>query len=225
MEAGTGIRLRREPRRPRPALIAAVLLAAVLIGVAVGFAAHLIAAQPAPSTTTPPALRGQATWAKGAAPAPAITALHDQSGQRFSLHSLRGHTVALAFFDSHCSQACPLEGRALATAERALPVAQRPVLVVVSVNPRDTPASTRAAAHRWKLAQVASWHWLRGDRGQLARVWKAYHIFVAPPHDGDIAHTEAVYLIDRRGYERSAYVYPFATRFVAHDLRTLARPA
>ncbi len=43
--------------------------------------------------------------------------------------------------------------------------------------------------------------------------------------NGDIAHTEALYLIDRHGYERSGYLYPFVPRFVAHDLRTLARDA
>jgi len=45
---------------------------------------------------------------------------------------------------------------------------------------------------------------------------------VGPKVNGDIAHTEAVYLIDRRGYERSAYLYPFAGRFVTHDIRHLA---
>ena len=128
----------------------------------------------------------------------------------------------MTFFDSHCNQTCPLEGRALAASERSLPMAQRPVLVVVSVNPRDTSASVRAAARKWGLASVGGWHWLMGSHAQLARVWKAYHIFVAPPRNGDISHTEALYLIDRRGYERSGYLYPFVSRYVTLDLRTLA---
>ena len=167
-------------------------------------------------------LHGQATWAAGVRPAPAISALRDQSGRVFSLGSLHGRTIAMAFFDSHCNQACPLEGRAIAASERSLPRSQRPVLVVVSVNPRDTPASTRAAVRKWGLAGVAPWRWLRGSRAELARVWRDYHIFVAPPRDGDISHTEALYLIDRRGDERSGYLYPFAARFVTLDLRTLA---
>jgi cytochrome oxidase Cu insertion factor (SCO1/SenC/PrrC family) len=149
-------------------------------------------------------------------------ALRDQRGRPFSLGSLRGRTVAMVFFDSHCNQACPLEGRALAAAERSLPAANRPVLVLVSVNPRDTIASTRAAARKWGLAAVAPWHWLRGTHAELARVWRDYHIFVAPPRDGDISHTEALYLIDRSGDERSGYLYPFVPRFVTLDLRTLA---
>jgi len=96
------------------------------------------------------------------------------------------------------------------------------VLVVVSVNPRDTPASARAAARKWGLAKVAAWHWLMGTHAELARAWRSYDIFVAPPRDGDIAHTEALYLIDRRGDERSGYLYPFVPSFVTLDLRALA---
>jgi cytochrome oxidase Cu insertion factor (SCO1/SenC/PrrC family) len=167
-------------------------------------------------------LDGQATWAAGTRPAPAMAGLPDQTGRRFSLASLHGHTVAIVFFDSHCHQECPLEGRALASAERGLPAAQRPVLVAVSVNPQDTPASVRRAVQSWGLAGLAPWHWLMGSRARLSTVWRAYHIYVAPhPVNGDIGHTEAVYLVDRRGYERSAYLYPFATRFVTHDLRAL----
>jgi cytochrome oxidase Cu insertion factor (SCO1/SenC/PrrC family) len=199
--------------------LASVLVGAALLGVGAGVALHLLTAEGASVTS---GLRGQATWAAGARPAPPITTLRDQTGRLFSLSSLRGRTVVMTFFDSHCSQACPLEGRALAAAERSLPHAERPVLVVVTVNPRDTPSSARAAARKWGLAQVSAWHWLWGGHGLLARVWRAYHIFVAPTKR-DIVHTEARYLIDRRGDERSAYLYPFAPRSVARDLATLAR--
>ena len=204
--------------------IALGLCGAIGVGVSLGAGLHrlqddhgLLAGQP-PAT----ALHGQATWAAGAKAAPAILALRDQSGSVFSLGSLHGRTVAMAFFDSHCNQACPLEGRAIAASEQSLPRSQRPVLVVISVNPADTAASTRAAVRKWGLAGVAPWHWLRGTHAELARVWRDYHIFVAPPRDGDISHTEALYLIDRRGDERSGYLYPFVPRFVTLDLRTLA---
>jgi cytochrome oxidase Cu insertion factor (SCO1/SenC/PrrC family) len=167
-------------------------------------------------------LYGDATWAPGAVPAPPITTLHDQNGASFSLASLHGRTVALVFFDSHCRQECPLEGRQLAAAERRLPAAQRPELVVVSVNPQDTGASVREAIRSWGLAGVAPWHWLMGTHKQLARIWTKYHIQVSPPIDGDINHTEALYLIDRSGYERVGYLWPFASRFATYDMRTLA---
>ncbi len=205
--------------------IGAALILAVLLGAGIGAAIHAAATTSVSRSAAASGgqLYGQATWPQGKAPAPAIHGLRDQSGRPFSLASTRGHTVVVAFFDSHCNQACPLEGRALATAERSIPAARRPVLVVVSVNPRDTAASSRAAVRKWGLAELAPWHWLRGSPGTLAQAWRAYRIFVAPPRDGDIVHTEAIYLLDRRGYERSAYVYPFAPRFVTADLGTLAR--
>ncbi len=213
----------------RPVRIAAVLLAAALIGLGVGFAVHRLAAGGAASQATPSqvsastrfGMHGEAAWAAGTRPAPPITTLRDQTGRLFSLSALRGRTVVVTFFDSHCNQACPLEGRALASAERALPAAQRPVLVVVSVNPRDTPSSERIAVRRWRLAAAGSWHWLSGAHTQLARVWKDYRIFVQPTKS-DIVHTEALYLIDRGGYERAAYLYPFIPGSVSQDLTSLA---
>lgn len=224
MEAGGSIGAAAPGRRITPGAIAVALVLAVLVGIGAGAVLSSVHGTGATSklVVSSAGLHGQATWSAGALAAPAITTLHDQSGHRFSLAELHGRSVAMAFFDSRCTQACPLEGRAVAAAERELPRAQRPVLVVISVNPLDTPASTRGAARKWGLAQVAEWHWLRGSHAQLQRVWKAYHIFVAPSVAGDINHTEALYLIDRRGYERSGYLYPFVPRFVALDLRALA---
>ncbi len=223
MEAGAGVSARPHPGRARA--IAAAMAGAVLLGIGAGVAAHKLSAPSGSGAHVASAasvLHGEATWAAGTTPAPPITTLADQSGRPFSLASLRGRTVAIEFFDSRCHQECPLAGRALAAAERSLPASERPVLVVVSVNPLDTPRSTRTAVRSWGLASVAPWHWLRGTRAELARVWHAYHIFVAPPVNGDISHTEALYLIDRNGDERSGYLYPYAPRFVTDDLGALA---
>lgn len=224
---GGGAAIRLRGGRRAVGQLAVVMVVAVLVGIAAGAAAHLLlsggggAPASADAIVRHGPLRGQATWAAGARPAPAITALHDQSGARFSLSSLRGRTVVVEFFDSHCKAECPLAGRALAASERALPAAQRPVLVVVSVNPKDTTASVRAAVRSWGLAGVAPWHWLMGTHAQLAPVWAAYHVFVRPTR-GDISHTEALYLLDRRGDERSGYLFPYLPASVTHDLRVLA---
>ena len=207
-------------------LAAGVTLLAILIGGGVGLAMHFLLKRSAPlaasSVTMRHGLYGDATWAAGSVPAPAINALHDQSGARFTLGSLHGHTVAIAFFDSYCHQECPLEGHQLAAAERSLPRAERPELVVVSVNPKDNAASVARAIRDWGLAGVAPWHWLMGTHRQLAKVWAAYNIQVSPPIDGDINHTEALYLLDRRGDERAGYLWPFASRFATYDMRVLA---
>jgi cytochrome oxidase Cu insertion factor (SCO1/SenC/PrrC family) len=45
------------------------------------------------------------------------------------------------------------------------------------------------------------------------------------PTPTDIVHTEAVYLLDRRGAERSAYLYPYRDANLADDMRALATGA
>jgi cytochrome oxidase Cu insertion factor (SCO1/SenC/PrrC family) len=222
MEAGAGT---LAPRRTRAVWVAAVLVGGLLLGAGAGAALHLVlgGSSSAAIVTERYGLEGQQVWAAGTLAAPAIDTLPDQTGRRFSLASLRGHPVALVFFDSHCNQECPLEGRELAAAEATLPAAERPVLVAVSINPLDTPASARQAARAWGLANVSSWHWVMGTRAQLAPIWREYHIYVGKGSAGDIPHTEALILIDRRGYERSGYLYPFGQQFVIHDLGVLGR--
>lgn len=208
-------------------LIVGVALLAIAAGGGVGVALHFLLKRSTPlAASTVSIMRdglyGDATWAAGSVPAPAINTLHDQSGSRFALSSLHGHPVAIAFFDSYCHQECPLEGRQLAAAELRLPRAQRPELVVVSVNPKDNAVSVARAIREWGLAGVSPWRWLMGTHKQLAKIWAAYHIEVSPPIDGDISHTEALYLIDRSGHERAGYLWPFASRFATYDMRVLA---
>ncbi len=207
-------------------LVLGIALLAVAIGGGLGVALHFVLKRSPVLAAATISLRhglyGDATWAAGSVPAPPINSLRDQTGSRFTLGSLHGHTVALAFFDSYCRQECPLEGRQLAAAEKQLPRAQRPELVVVSVNPRDDPASVAHAIHDWGLAGVAPWHWLMGTHRELSRIWAEYNIQVSPPVGGDINHTEALYLIDPSGHERAGYLWPFASRFATYDMRALA---
>jgi cytochrome oxidase Cu insertion factor (SCO1/SenC/PrrC family) len=169
-----------------------------------------------------PKFHGQATWAAGERRAPGF-ALRDQDGRRVSLAKLRGRPVAITFLDSRCHDRCPAEGRMLGVMLRAMPAAVRPTLVVVSVDPPgDTPASIRHAMAEWALAGPWRSHWLRGTTTELARVWRNYGIGVQPT-PGDIAHGMSLYLLDRKGFERSGYLFPYLPNFVALDLRTLAR--
>jgi protein SCO1 len=204
----------------RTATLAILLSAAV--GVAAGVGIHLLrGGGDSRSHDTPSGLLGQAAWPAGARPAPDF-ALSDQNGRRTSLASLRGRNVLLAFLDSRCRRGCASEPRSLGTALRLLPRSRRPVVVVVSVNPwRDTPESARAAVRRWGLTAGAGWHWLLGSRTELAPVWRSYRIAVRRAR-GQIAHTPAVYLIDRRGFERAGLLWPFPPTWPAGDLGILA---
>lgn len=212
------LRARRVVRLRPGMLIAALLVAAT--SAASGL--RLADVYPGSGARPAPHLHGQAVWAAGVRPAPGFAGLVDQNGHPFRLAAARGRTVEVAFLDSLCHQACPLEGRALTAAASALPAARRPVIVIVSVDPNDTPASTRAALRSWGLSRGTTAVWLRGNARTLRPVWRAYRIFVSLPAHGDIVHTAALYVLDRRGGERSAYLYPFVPQLVSADLRTLA---
>jgi protein SCO1/2 len=194
--------------------------AAAIVGIAIGAAFHgrLTGSPAAADPVAVPTLHGQATWAAGRRAAPSF-ALRDQHGRRLPLSSLRGRTVALTFLDSLCKQACPIEGRMLASAIGQAGSNARPQLLVVSVDPGgDTPQSVKRAASKWKLPKDTIW--LLGTRAELKPVWDAYQITVDPV-SGDIVHSTAVYLLDKRGYERAGFLMPFVPGLVADDLRVL----
>jgi protein SCO1 len=195
--------------------------AAAVVGVAVGVALHgrLAGSPAAAKTPQAPALHGEATWPAGRAVAPAF-ALRDQHGHLVSLRSLRGRSVVLMFEDSLCKQACPIEGKLVAASIRRVPPALRPQVVVVSVDPAgDTPRTATTALRKWHLPGTASW--LLGSRAQLRPVWRAYRIVVQAVA-GDIVHSTALYVIDRRGDERAGLLLPFAPGDLAADLRAVA---
>lgn len=205
--------------RARLAMLALVLaaLGGALLGVVVHLAGSGAQARPAL-----PQLHGQATWPPGEHPA-APFALRDQDGGHVSLAQFRGRPVLLTFFDSHCDDQCPIAGHQLGTILRGMAPDDRPALLVVSINPTgDTPASIRRAMVEWRLTGPWRWHWLRGTARELGAVWNDYGITVEPTTN-DIAHGLTLYLLDRKGFLRTGYLFPFLPNFVALDLRSLAR--
>jgi cytochrome oxidase Cu insertion factor (SCO1/SenC/PrrC family) len=73
---------------------------------------------------------------------------------------------------------------------------------------------------RFDLASF-DWRWLLGSRERLEAVWRKFRIQVRRSST-DIEHTDALYLIDARGFERAGMVYPFLPTWISDDLRTLA---
>ena len=70
-----------------------------------------------------------------------------------------------------------------------------------------------ARRFRW----APQWRWAIGSKTQLAAVWKHYGITVIPTPD-DITHTEAAYVLDARGYQRSLLLWPFKATAVSRAL-------
>lgn len=220
MAGGDGAARRRSSVRRSTAV--SVVIAAAGLGIVLGLAVHHTfsgASSPRPRSE----MRGAAVWPSGQRPAPNF-ALHDQAGRRFELSALRGRPVILTFMDSRCHQECPLEGHALAAGLRKVPAAERPAIVVVSVDPwEDTPGSARRAMRRFGLASFEC-RWLLASRRRLEAVWRKYRIEVRRSPT-DIEHTDALYLIDARGFERAGMAYPFLPTWISDDLGTLAEEA
>jgi protein SCO1 len=201
-----------------------IVLAAIVVGAGGGVLLRVLTGSgTAAAELSLPTLHGQAVWKAGARPAPNIS-LRDQAGRVVTLTSLRGSPVVLTFLDSQCKSSCPIEGRQLGSVLRRLPAAERPTLVIVSVNHAgDTPEGIRRALAKWHLNGPWAVHWLNArTRAQLASVWRSYGVRVIPKSN-DVVHSLALYLIDRRGYERTAYLFPFLQGFVQGDLGRLAQ--
>jgi protein SCO1 len=201
-----------------------ILLAAVVVGAGGGALIRLLTVSgTAAAEPSLPTLHGQAVWKAGVRRAPNIS-LRDQTGSVVTLASLRGRPVLLTFLDSQCKTSCPIVGRQLGSVLRRLPAAQRPTLLIVSVDrSADTPAGIRRALAEWHLNGPWTVHWLNArTRAQLASVWRSYGVRVVPTTN-DVVHSLALFLIDRRGYERTAYLFPFLQGFVQRDLGRLAQ--
>ena len=198
----------------RYAVVAAAAVAGMLSGVLVALATR---SESAAAPATP-----NIAWAAGRLSAPGF-ALRDQLGRPVSLDSLRGQRVVVSFLDPVCRNLCPLEAKQLAQVERDL----GPALLAVSVNPwADSRANFAADARAWRLP--TTWRWATGPKETLERVWRDYKVdvsirrrTVAGVAVRDVAHTQAVYLIDRAGYLRALYIYPFSAADLEHELRTL----
>ena len=205
-------------RSPSRTTRLAALALAVAVGAGVG-AAIAVTRSPAGAPRAQTRLHGQIVWRTGQKRATDFS-VRDQDGRTLSLRSRRGRVVLLAFLDSRCHSACPLDGAQLGRVAHALR-GTRSDFLIVSVDPwADTPASVRAFAHRahW----VGGWHWLLGNQRQLQPLWRAYAIAVLRTRT-DIVHTRAAYLIDQRGYVRAGYLFPLEPARIAADARSLLR--
>jgi cytochrome oxidase Cu insertion factor (SCO1/SenC/PrrC family) len=193
--------------------VALLLALGAAAGVSLGLIAHAAFGETERISPALPAFHGQVTWAPGERAAPPFR-LRDQDGAVVSLAGLRDRPVLLTFFDSRCHHPCHLAGLQLGTMLRQMEPADRPTLVIVSVDPSvDTPVRIRHAMTAWGLAGPWRSHWLRGRRRELAPVWAAYGIRPT---------ALALYLLDRQGFLRTGYLFPFLPNFVALDLRKLA---
>jgi len=158
-------------------------------------------------------------WASGEKRAPEFR-LTDEHGNPVTMSGLRGRSVIVTFVDPHCTTFCPRESVVLNDALRSFPVAERPAVVAVSVDPKTRSlAVLRKEARRFKW--LPQWRWAAGSAPQLNSVWRSYNIQVVPAAN-DIGHTEAAYLVDGKGDERALFLWPFKAAEIASMLKQIS---
>ncbi|MGH2441760.1 MAG: redoxin domain-containing protein [Chloroflexota bacterium] len=150
--------------------------------------------------------------------------LYDQYDRLVSLATLHGHPVVLTFMQATCTQLCPVVAGKIRRAVAELGTAGKRVsIVAISADPKhDTHAAIMKFSRRHGL--VHRWQYLTGSRKQLAPIWRAYYLYVAPdsaPKSVRNAHTSATYLIDARGRERVLMSGDPPIGDLQHDLQIL----
>jgi cytochrome oxidase Cu insertion factor (SCO1/SenC/PrrC family) len=107
----------------------------------------------------------------------------------------------LAPFMTQCRETCPMTTAALDQIRSAM-AGRRVAVVEASVDPwRDTPAALRAYRRRTGTGVTL----LTGTHAQLRRLWRFFGVGFRRL-DGDVQHSDGVFLIDRRGHQRVAVI-------------------
>jgi len=156
-------------------------------------------------------------------PLPDFT-LTDHTGAPFGPQRLQGGWHVLFFGFTHCPDVCPSTLAALTSARRQLtdlPPAQRPGVVLVSVDPqRDTPE---------RLAEYVAFFdpefvGVTGDPAVLAELTRQLGVAVVvgePDAAGQytIDHTGTLFLVDPQGRLAAIFGMPHTPDGIAHDYR------
>lgn len=174
--------------------------------------------------------------ARNPAPAADFT-LTDQFGSEVSLSGLRDRVVVLAFLYTHCPDICPVVADHLVSVRDRLsgePGALEDVsMLVVSVDP-ERDSERRAHEYSERYGMLSEWSYLVGEREALERVWSDYYVSPLAASGGSVDsladaveaahkvdHQAPVYLIDREGMMRTAFLLPFDPNDVANRVLAL----
>jgi cytochrome oxidase Cu insertion factor (SCO1/SenC/PrrC family) len=129
--------------------------------------------------------------------------LVDQFGHSFTLSSLRGHEVALAFIDARCKTLCPLTAQIMYDAKARLGSSATGQLDLVAVNANPTATSVNDV-QSWSInhGMLHQWVFLTGAAQQLQSVYHRYNVYVQVSAKELVEHDPIVFIIDANGHER-----------------------
>src|SRR6266446_1742422 len=129
--------------------------------------------------------------------------LTDQFGHPFTLSSLRGHEVVLAFIDARCKTLCPLTAQIMYDAKAQLGASAASQVDLVAVNANPTATSV-AVVQAWSITHgmLHQWLFLTGTAQELQSVYRLYNVYVQVSSSGQDVHDPILFIIDAQGHER-----------------------
>ncbi|MEA2662229.1 MAG: hypothetical protein QOH08_1801 [Chloroflexota bacterium] len=155
--------------------------------------------------------------------APDFTLTDGISGTPITLSAQQGRVVVLSFLYTHCPDVCPLTAEQFRQAQQKLSADERnaTLFVAVSVDPRqDTPEAVQAFARDHSLSK--NFVFLVGGATQLQAVWSAYGIRIeTDPAVTSVGHSDAIYLLDKKGRTRILTHSDVTADDLAGDLKLL----
>ena len=197
----------------------------VLVVAVLGARTHLGGTTPGSALPTTANSTGLQGTDLGGTPAPNFR-LTDQFGKPISLSQFKGKPVILTFLYTHCPDQCPLTAEKLhAVMQNLGSDAQRVAMLAVSTDPKG---DTTAAALRFSQAHRLQdyWHYLVGTHAELSPIWSNYSVYAAPTptsSGGSVAHTTAVFVIDKQGRERAFFGDDATSGQLTTDLQVLLK--
>ena len=161
------------------------------------------------------------TWLPQPRPLPEFE-LTAETGQPFTLDSLKGHPTLVFFGFTHCPDVCPTTLAKLSQVTKAANVPNLKVLLV-SVDPeRDTPEQLLRYVHAFNPSFGA----VTGKPADIERVSKEFGVAVVKVDlaggDYTVDHSAVVFLLNRQGQRVALFTPPFEIESVAADLRNVA---
>ncbi|HUA45849.1 MAG TPA: SCO family protein [Solirubrobacteraceae bacterium] len=213
---------------PRWAVPGVALVCCAALGVPILAVSLIRGTGNASGTTTPTSVATPYTFPAGERRAPELV-LTDQNGHPVSLVAYRGRPVIVTFIDPLCRNLCPLAAQVLDQVDRQLPASQRIPIIAVSVDVyADTRANLLLDFQKWRL--VPQWQWAVGAPVRLAEVWNRWQVGVsvatkriAGTTVHFITHDEVAFLVDRAGFVRDVFAWPYEPQNIEMALRQLAR--
>ncbi|WP_438446438.1 SCO family protein [Gorillibacterium sp. sgz5001074] len=141
-------------------------------------------------------------------PGPDFT-LQNLDGKNVTLHDTDGKARLVYFYYASCPDVCPMTTYLLSQVQDKLKekdaFGTKTAFYSITFDPvKDTTEALKEFAGRFH-ADLNGWYFLRGEEAyslELARKWE---IGVAKQANGDIAHTNVVFLVDKKGQIRHYY--------------------